>query len=239
MIAKTPTAHNAAKKGDFASTVIMPGDPKRSEYIAKHFLTDARLVNNVRGVQGYTGFYNGKKISVMAHGMGMPSMAIYAHELFNFYGVKKIIRVGSAGAISADVKLRDVVVASPAVTESNIGRAFAGQDAPKEAFPSKKLLKEAKKKAKQMNLNVKEGIVLSSDLLYEEGEDVKNWKQKNALAAEMEAYILYLIAQKFKKEAICLLTISDLIYDETQELTAKERQNSMNEMIKLALEIAE
>ena len=236
---RTPTPHNSAIKGDFAKTVIMPGDPKRSKYIAEHFLTDVKLVNDVRGIQGYTGLYLGKPVSVMAHGMGMPSIAIYAHELYNFYGVKNIIRVGSCGAISEDIKLKDVVIASPAVTESNIGRAFDGQDTKKETYPSVKLLDKAKKQAKKLNLNIKTGVVLCSDLLYEEGNDVINWKAKGAIAVEMEAYILYLIAKKFNKNALCLLTVSDLSYDKSQNLSAKERQTSMNDMIKLALDIAE
>ena len=216
----------------------MPGDPQRSKYIAEKFLTNAKLINNVRGVQGYTGFYNGKKVSVMAHGMGMPSLAIYAHELYNFYGVKNIIRVGSCGAIAKDVNIMDVVVANPAVTESNIGRTFEGQDKKKESYPSQKLLKKAQAKAKELKLNIKSGMVLSSDMFYEEENEAKIWGPKGALAVEMEAYILYLIAKKFKKDAICLLTVVDIKDDPSQDLPAEARETSMNDMIKLALEMA-
>ena len=145
-----PTPHNNANLGDFAKTIIMPGDPKRSQYIANNFLTDAKLVNDVRGVKGYTGYYNGKKVSVMAHGMGMPSMAIYAHELFNFYGVENIIRIGSCGAINENVGLRDIILASPVVTESNIGRVFS--DSKKVAYPTTQLAEKIMSTAKKTGI---------------------------------------------------------------------------------------
>lgn len=231
-----PTPHNNANLGDFAKTIIMPGDPKRSQYIANNFLTDAKLVNDVRGVKGYTGYYNGKKVSVMAHGMGMPSMAIYAHELFNFYGVENIIRIGSCGAINENVGLRDIILASPVVTESNIGRAFS--DSKKVAYPTTQLTEKIMSTAKKTGVEVKQGMVLCSDLFYAEEQDSEKWKKHGALAVEMESYVLYKIAQEYKKNAVCLLTVSDLLYNKENQLTADERQKSFDEMIKLALDSA-
>ena len=231
-----PTPHNNANLGDFAKTVIMPGDPKRSEYIANKFLTDAKLVNDVRGVKGFTGYYNGKKVSVMAHGMGMPSMAIYAHELFNFYDVENIIRIGSCGAINENVKLRDIILASPVVTESNIGRVFT--DAKNVAYPTTQLAEKVLATAQDSNIEIKQGLVLCSDLFYVEEQDSEKWKNYGALAVEMESYVLYKIANQFNKNAVCLLTVSDLLYDKEMQLTADERQKSFDEMIKLALDSA-
>lgn len=230
------TPHNNANFGDFAKTVIMPGDPKRSQYIANNFLTDAKLVNDVRGVKGYTGYYNGKKVSVMAHGMGMPSMAIYAHELFNFYDVENIIRIGSCGAINENVELRDIILASPVVTESNIGRVFS--DNKKVAYPTTQLAEKIMSTAKKTGVGVKQGMVLCSDLFYAEEQDSEKWKKQGALAVEMESYVLYKIAQEYNKNAVCLLTVSDLLYNKEKQLTADERQKSFDEMIKLALDSA-
>ena len=231
-----PTPHNNANLGDFAKTIIMPGDPKRSQYIANNFLTDAKLVNDVRGVKGYTGYYNGKIVSVMAHGMGMPSMAIYAYELFNFYGVENIIRIGSCGAINENVGLRDIILASPVVTESNIGRVFT--DAKNVAYPTTQLAERVLATAKGSNIEIKQGMVLCSDLFYAEEQDSEKWKKQGALAVEMESYVLYKIAQEYKKNAVCLLTVSDLLYNKENQLTADERQKSFDEMIKLALDSA-
>lgn len=231
-----PTPHNNANLGDFAKTIIMPGDPKRSQYIANNFLTDAKLVNDVRGVKGYTGYYNGKIVSVMAHGMGMPSMAIYAYELFNFYGVENIIRIGSCGAINENVGLRDIILASPVVTESNIGRAFS--DSKKVAYPTTQLAERVLATAKDSNIEIKQGMVLCSDLFYAEEQDSEKWKKQGALAVEMESYVLYKIAQEYNKNAVCLLTVSDLLYNKENQLTADERQKSFDEMIKLALDSA-
>ena len=233
---KTPTPHNSAKLGDFAKTVIMPGDPKRSEYIANKFLTDVVLVNDVRGVKGYTGFYKGKKVSVMAHGMGMPSMAIYAHELYNFYNVESIIRVGSCGAINEEVKLRDVILVSPSVTENNIYRVFKNNS--NIAYPDKSLAKTTIDVAKHLNLKIKQGTVLCSDMFYAETGDAATWKQKGALGVEMESFVLYKVAEEYNKKAVCLLTVSDLLFDNSKFLKAEERQNSFDEMIKLSLDVA-
>ena len=231
------TPHNNAKLGDFAKTVIMPGDPYRSEYIAKKFLSDAKLVNDVRGIKGYTGYYNGKQVSVMAHGMGMPSMAIYAHELYNFYGVENIIRVGSCGAVSEKLQLRDIVLAKPSVTGSNISRFFETKD-PNYSYPSSLLVDKVLETAKEENKTIHQGGVLCSDLFYEEKEECKLWKEKGVIATEMETFILYLIAEKFNKNAVALLTVADFLFEKVDELTAEERQNSFDEMIEIALKTA-
>ena len=233
-----PTPHNSAKKEDFAKTVIMPGDPKRSEYIANKFLTDVKLINDVRGIKGYTGFYKGKKVSVMAHGMGMPSIAIYAHELFNFYDVDTIIRVGSCGGIGKDIKLRDVVLADPAVTDSNIGRFFPDEDQ-HYAYPDKEFADKVRETAKKLNINLVSGMVMASDMFYYEREECLKWKEKGAIACEMESYILYLLAKQAKKKAACLLTVADLFFEKVTDLTSEEREKSLDEMITLALEAAE
>ena len=232
-----PTPHITAKLEDFAETVIMPGDPKRSAYIAKNFLDNAVLVNDVRGVQGWTGYYKGKRVSVMAHGMGMPSMAIYSYELFNFYNVKNIIRVGSCGGITPDVRLRDIILANPAVTDSNIAKDVEGAD-PHYSCPSKALAEKVKEVAKKTNTAVKEGMVLTSDMFYYETLESERWESKGAIACEMESYILYTIAKQANKNAVCLLTVSDHKLSKVEELTAEERQNSFNEMLTLALNTA-
>ena len=232
-----PTPHITAKLEDFAETVIMPGDPKRSAYIAKNFLDNAVLVNDVRGVQGWTGYYKGKRVSVMAHGMGMPSMAIYSYELFNFYNVKNIIRVGSCGGITPDVRLRDIILANPAVTDSNIAKDVEGAD-PHYSYPSKELAEKVKEIAAKTNTAIKEGMVLTSDMFYYETLESERWESKGAIACEMESYILYTIAKQANKNAVCLLTVSDHKLSKVEELTADERQNSFNEMLTLALNTA-
>ena len=232
-----PTPHITAKLEDFAETVIMPGDPKRSAYIAKNFLDNAVLVNDVRGVQGWTGYYKGKRVSVMAHGMGMPSMAIYSYELFNFYNVKNIIRVGSCGGITPDVCLRDIILANPAVTDSNIAKDVEGAD-PHYSYPSKELAEKVKEIAAKTNTAIKEGMVLTSDMFYYETLESERWESKGAIACEMESYILYTIAKQANKNAVCLLTVSDHKLSKVEELTAEERQNSFNEMLTLALNTA-
>ena len=233
-----PTPHIAAKKGDFAKTVLMPGDPLRAKYIAENFLTDAKLVNNVRGVQGYTGYYNGKKVSVMASGMGMPSIGIYSHELYNFYGVENIIRIGSAGAMNKDVKLRSLVFAQGACTNSNYAHQFAmpGTLAPIASF---ELLEAAVNKAKELGYAYSVGNVLSSDTFYAAEPEMASgvWSKMGVLAVEMEAAALYLNAAHAGKKALCICTISDHLLT-GEELSADERQNSFREMMKLALEIA-
>ncbi len=233
-----PTPHINAKKGDFADTVLMPGDPLRSKYIAENFLKDAKLVNNVRGVQGYTGTYNGKRVSVMASGMGIPSIGIYSYELYNFYDVKNIIRIGSAGAMNKDVKVRSLVFGQGACTDSNFAHQFCmpGTIAP---ICSYDLLEKAVQKAKELGYNYKVGNILSSDTFYSDDPSTASavWSKMGVLAVEMESAALYLNAARAGKNALCICTISDhLLTGET--LSAEERQNSFTEMMKLALEIA-
>lgn len=231
-----PTPHIAAKLGDFANTVLMPGDPLRSKFIAENFLTDAVLVNNVRGVQGYTGLYNGKRVSVMASGMGIPSIGIYSYELYNFYNVQNIIRIGSAGAMQQDIKLRSLVFAQGACTNSNYAHQFEmpGTIAPIASFD---LLRSAVETAEKLRYDYKVGNVLSSDTFYDDGKGSAVWKKMGVLAVEMESAALYLNAARAGKKALCICTISDNLLT-GEELSADDRQNSFREMMKLALEIA-
>lgn len=230
-----PTPHNSAKKNDFAKTVIMPGDPLRSKYIAEKFLTKTKLVNDVRGVQGYTGYYKGKKVSVMAHGMGMSSVHIYAYELYNFYGVENIIRVGSCGGLNKDMHIRDVVIGKWATTPSNIGKRIYKDLKQVEASP--KLLELAVETANKLGINAHQSGVLTYDVfdLYGERPSKKYLKQCDAV--EMEVYALYLTAKKFNKNAVAFLTVSDnSLYEEV--ISAEDRQTALDEMIKCALETA-
>ena len=231
-----PTPHIAAKLGDFANTVLMPGDPLRSKFIAENFLTDAVLVNNVRGVQGYTGLYNGKRVSVMASGMGIPSIGIYSYELYNFYNVQNIIRIGSAGAMQPDIKLRSLVFAQGACTNSNYAHQFEmpGTIAPIASFD---LLRSAVDTAEKLRYDYKVGNVLSSDTFYDDGKGSAVWKKMGVLAVEMESAALYLNAARAGEKALCICTISDNLLT-GEELSADDRQNSFREMMKLALEIA-
>lgn len=230
-----PTPHISAKLGDFAPTVLMPGDPLRAKYIAEHYLENPVLVNNVRGVQGYTGTYKGKKISVMASGMGIPSIGIYSYELYNFYGVENIIRIGSAGAIHPDLKVRNLVFAQGACTNSNFAHQFGmpGTIAP---IASYDLLEKAVAKAKEMKLTYKVGNILSSDTFYDDGAGSVVWGKMGVLAVEMESAALYMTAARANKKALCICTISDHLLT-GEELSSEERQNSFHEMMQLALEI--
>ncbi len=232
-----PTPHNSANKGDFAKTVLMPGDPLRAKYIAETFLENPVLVNNVRGVQGYTGLWKGARVSVMASGMGIPSIGIYSWELYNSYDVENIIRVGSAGGISDELRLRDVVCALGACTDSNFAHQFGlkGTFAP---IADWTLLKTAARCAAARGIEVKAGNVMSSDNFYNDGGDGHDqWKRMGVLAVEMEAAGLYMTAARCGKRALCLCTISDHIY-RPEELTPEERERSMNDMIEIALDTA-
>lgn len=237
------TPHINAENGSFADTVLMPGDPYRSRLIAQSFLTDAHLVNDVRGVQGYTGIYKGKRISVMASGMGMPSIGIYSYELFNFFDVENIIRVGSAGSYRADVKLRDIILAQAACTDSNYVKQFGlpGDFAPIADF---KLLTKAASKAQSLGVTYHVGNILSSDRFYGDSTGLPDWNQPLALwskmgvlAVEMEAAALYMNAARAGKRALCICTVSDSLIT-GEETSAEERQNSFTGMIELALETA-
>lgn len=231
------TPHNQAEKGQIADTVLMPGDPLRAKYIAKNFLTEAVQFNEVRNMYGYTGTYNGKKISVMGSGMGMPSMGIYSYELYTKYDVERIIRIGSAGALSDDIALMDIVAAIGACTDSN----YAAQYNLPGTFSSTadfELLHTSYNIAKEKSFSLKVGNIVSSDIFYNDDNSVNDkWKKMNVLAVDMEAAALYMNAARCKKKALCLLTISDHLY-RNESLTALERQNSFCDMMTLALETA-
>ncbi len=239
----TPTPHISAKPGDFGKTVLMPGDPLRSKFIAENFLDDPVLVNNVRGVQGYTGYYQGVKVSVMASGMGMPAIGIYSHELYNGYGVENIIRVGSAGAIQEHIKLYDLVIAQGACTDSNFVSQFhlPGTFAP---IASYELLSAAVEAAKKNGAVYHVGNVNSSDVFYgdhagvPEGLDrVYGLKKMGVMALEMEAAALYMNAARYGKRALCICTISDHVLT-GEETTSEERQTAFTTMMKVALDVA-
>ena len=231
-----PTPHITAREGDFARTVLMPGDPLRAKFIAEHFLTDAALVNNVRGVQGYTGYYQGKRVSVMASGMGMPAIGIYSYELYNFYGVENIIRIGSAGMISQSLKVRDIVAGVSAYTNSSFGRQFGfdGQLAP---CCSYELLEKAMQAGKALGQQPVAGAIYSSDCFYDDSEPLGKLQKLGVLCVEMEAAALYLNAARAGKNALALLTISDNPFT-GEGLTAEERQNTFTRMMEIALAIA-
>lgn len=230
-----PTPHITAKEGDFARTVLMPGDPLRSKFIAETYLENPVLVNNTRGVQGYTGTYKGKRVSVMASGMGMPSIGIYSYELFNFYGVENIIRVGTAGGVSDTVRLRDVVMGMSAYTNSNFGRQFFdGNVAPCCSF---KLLDAAVASARAMGIEPNVGALYSSDTFYDEAGSSAKLKKLGVLAVEMEAAALYLNAARAGKNALAICTVSDHIFT-GESLPAQDRQTSFTQMMEIALDIA-
>lgn len=232
----TPTPHIAAKPGDFAETVLMPGDPLRSKFIAETFLENPVLVNNTRGVQGYTGTYKGKKVSVMASGMGMPSMGIYSYELFNYYDVKNIIRVGTAGVIRPDLKVRDIVLGQGACTNSNYANQF---DLPGSYAPicSYELLKKAVDAAEALGVTPVIGNLYSSDAFYDDSMGLSKWQKMGVLAVEMEAAALYMNAARAGKNALAICTISDNPF--TGEVTtAEERQMTFTKMMEIALKIA-
>ncbi|MFC6275917.1 purine-nucleoside phosphorylase [Psittacicella hinzii] len=231
------TAHNAAEFGDIAETVLMSGDPLRAKYIAETFLEDVKQFNSVRNMFGYTGTYKGKRLSVMGHGMGMPSIAIYAEELYKFYGVKNIIRVGSAGAVLDDVHVRDVIIVTGASTDSKINRQrLAGHDY--SAVASYENIAAMVEAAKENNVDVKVGKAFSADLFYSpDASFFQTLKQYNFLAVEMESAALFPIADLYNAKAGCILTISDHILRE-EYTTAEERQLTFTNMMKVALDAA-
>ena len=239
----TPTPHISAAPGDFGKTVLMPGDPLRAKFIAENFLENPVLVNNVRGVQGHTGYYRGVRVSVMASGMGMPAMGIYSHELFNGYGVENIIRVGSAGAIQENIQLYDLVIAQGACTDSNFAAQFhlPGTFAP---IASWELLTEAVRAAAANGARYHVGNVNSSDVFYGDHDGVPQGldslyglQKMGVLALEMEAAALYMNAARYGKRALCLCTVSDHILTGAQT-TSAERQTAFTAMIKVALDVA-
>ena len=238
-----PTPHIKATPEDFGKTVLMPGDPLRAKFIAENFLEEAKLVNNVRGIHGYTGYYIDKKISVMASGMGMPSIGIYSYELFNFFDVDNIIRVGSAGGMCEKVKVRDIIIAQGACTDSNYAHTFnlPGTFAP---IADYKLLKAAADIAEGMKLSYVVGNVISSDTFYNDNENIPDgmtsadlWRKMGVLGVEMEAAALYMNAARSGKNALAILTVSDHLVT-GEALSSDDRQNSFTDMMKLSLETA-
>lgn len=234
---KTPHINLINEALGFGKTVLMPGDPLRAKFIAENFLDDAVLVNNVRGVNGYTGYYKGVKVSVMASGMGMPSIGIYSYELYKFFGVQNIIRVGSAGAISKDVNLRDVVAGMGACTNSNFAHQYgmAGTIAP---ICDYNMLKVAKSVADEMNINMPVGNLFSSDSFYDDTNEPASWGKMGCLAVEMEAAALYMTAQRLSMRALAICTISDLVYPPFDSLSAVDREQTFSQMVEIALETA-
>ncbi len=236
-MANYPTPHINAAPEDFARTVLMPGDPLRSKFIAENFLTDAKLINNVRGVQGYTGTYEGTRVTVMASGMGMPSIGIYSYELYNFFGVENIMRIGSAGSIHMDVKVRDIVMAMGASTNSNYVRQFQvpGTYAPIADYG---MLKQAIAEAEKIGASYHVGNVLSSDTFYDDQADANDyWQKMGVLCIEMETAALYMNAARAGKHALGIFTVSDHILT-GEALSAEERQTSFTQMMEIALHTA-
>ncbi|MBQ4137614.1 MAG: purine-nucleoside phosphorylase [Clostridia bacterium] len=232
-----PTPHINATPEDFAKTVLMPGDPLRSEFVAKNFLTDAKLVNNVRSIKGYTGKYKGIPVSVMASGMGMPSIGIYSYELYNFFGVDNIIRIGSAGGMSDSVKLRDIIIAMGASTDSNFAAQYnlPGTLAPLADYT---LLKRAIDSAEAIGAKYHVGNILSTDRFYSDDNGVTDaWRKMGVLAVEMEAAALYMNAARAGKRALAICTVSDHLIT-VESLPSEERQVSFTEMMEIALETA-
>ncbi len=232
-----PTPHNAALEGQIAKTVLMPGDPLRAQYVAEHYLEDVTCFNTVRNMLGFTGTYQGQPVSVMGGGMGIPSVGIYTYELFNFYDVDQIIRIGSAGGLAEGVQLRDLVIGMGACTDSNYAAQFnmPGTYAPIADYD---LLRRAVNKAEELGVPTRVGNVLSADAFYNADPTVnERWASMGVLAVEMEAAALYLNAAYAKKRALCLLTVSDLPLS-GEALPAEERQNSFTQMMEVALSLA-
>lgn len=231
------TPHNSANKGDFAKTVLLPGDPLRAKFIAETFLENVRQVNGVRNMLGYTGTYHGKEVSVMGGGMGMPSLAIYVSELFEQYGVEQVIRIGSAGAYVEGVNVYDLVIAQGACTDSNFAHQY-NLPGTFSAIGSFDLLNKAYKKTEEMGVPTHVGNVFSSDIFYSASPDEwKKWSSMGCLCVEMETYALYCLAAYYHKKALSILTISDSFITH-QVTTAEERQTAFTNMMKVALDLA-
>ena len=233
----TPSACNEAKPGEIAKAVLMPGDPLRAKYVAEHYLEDPKCFNTVRGMLGYTGLYKGKRISVMGHGMGVPSIGLYTYELYNFYDVDSIIRIGSAGGVGEDVRVRDVVIALGASTNSHFADqyGFPGLLAPTASWP---LLRSAVDAAQRLGVRADVGQVFTADQFYNDNAAAGEMYRKfGILALEMETAGLYWTAQRAGKQALSILTISDHIFT-GEALSPQERQDSFHEMMVVALETA-
>lgn len=230
------TPHNQGKENDFAKTVLMPGDPLRAKFIAENYLENVRLVNSVRNMLAYTGTYKGKEVTVMGSGMGMPSIGIYSYELFKFYGVEQIIRIGSCGAYQPNLKLFDILICAGASTDSNYASQYE-LNGTYSAIASFDLLEKAVASAKARNANYYVGNILSSDLFYRADSDIyKNWQAMGILGVEMESYALYCNAAYLNKKALTILTVSDSLVNKT-ETTAKEREQSFTQMMEIALDL--
>jgi purine-nucleoside phosphorylase len=232
-----PTPHNEARAGQIAQTVLMPGDPLRAKFIAENYLSGAVCYNTVRGMLGFTGTFEGIPVSVQGSGMGCPSIGIYSYELYAFYGVARIIRVGSAGGLAEGVGLRDLIAAMGACTTSN----FAAQYRLPGAFAqmeSWELFQAADRAAHNLNIPLRVGSVLTSDAFYDDSRSAAEWAKMNVLAVEMEAAALYSNAARANRQALCLLTVSDLIGRPDEELSALERQEGFDDMIRVALKTA-
>lgn len=229
--------HIGAPEGAIAPRVLLPGDPLRARFIAENYLKNSECYNEVRGMYGYTGTYKGVRVSVQGTGMGMPSHAIYVHELINSYAAKTLIRVGSCGSIQPEIKIRDVVMALSASTNSSmVSQRFEGMNyAPTADW---KLIEKASSKATEMGIDIKAGNILSSDVFYDEDpESWKKWAKYGVMAVEMEAAVLYTLAARFGVKALCLLTVSDSLVSK-EETTSEEREKSFTQMMELALETA-
>lgn len=234
----TMSIHIGAKEGEIASTVLLPGDPLRAKYIAENFLTDAICYNEVRGMYGYTGTYKGKRVSIQGTGMGVPSISIYLNELITNYKVENLIRIGSCGSMQANIKIRDVILAMSTSTDSHINKIrFNGMDyAPTANY---NLLKRANGIAVEKGISVKVGSVLTTDTFYHDDPNSwKHWANYGVLAVEMETAVLYTLAAKFKVNALSILTVSDSLVTR-EETTSEERQKTFNQMVEVALELAE
>lgn len=231
-----PTPHITAKAGDFAETVLMPGDPLRAKFIAETYLEDAVLVNNVRGVNGYTGTYRGKRVSVMASGMGQPSIGIYSYELFAFYGVKNIIRVGSCGSFHPDLHARDIIIAMGACTNGNYASQYRlpGTFCP---IASYDLVRRAADECARRGVRYMVGNILSSDTFYDDSNSGLEWAKMGVLGVEMESAALYCNAARLGKNALCICTVSDSFIYPEENTTAEERQLSFTQMMEIALEL--
>ena len=230
-----PTPHNTAKYGEIAKKVLMPGDPLCAKYIAEHYLEDAKCVNTVRNMLAFTGKYKGNEVTIMGGGMGIPSISIYSYELFNFYDVDKIIRIGSAGGLQDDVKLMDVIIAMGACTDSNYASHYGlpGTFAP---IADYSLLKSATDAADRLGIPVRVGNVVSSDVFYSDNKTANDaWKKMGALCVEMECAALFMNAARAGKQALGILTISDHLY-RPEYMSAEEREKSFNQMMEIALE---
>lgn len=237
MASIVPSESNEAKLGDIAETVLMPGDPLRAKFVADTYLKDAFCFNKVRNMFGYTGTYRGKRVSVMGSGMGIPSMGLYAFELYQYFGVQSIIRIGTTGGLSEDVRLRDVVIAMAASTNSNFAEqyGFPGILAPVADFG---LLEKAVRAARERNIGVKVGSVFSSDMFYNANKNAAEaYRKMGMLGIEMETAGLYLTAMAMGRKALSILTVSDHVFT-GEGLSAAERQESFHEMMEIALDVA-